>query len=364
MSSHDSAADRVRQWVPAPLRELSAYHVPPATGLLKLDAMENPFPMPEDLRAAHAEALKTVDINRYPDPQAAELKDLLRANLGLPAGNELVLGNGSDELILLLALLMRGPNRTVLSPCPSFVMYRMTAIYAGLKYVGVPLRTDDFCLDTEAMLDAVAEHDPALIYLANPNNPSGNLFALEDMLRIAQAANGLVIVDEAYTAFAKTSSAPVLGRYPNLLMLRTLSKTGLAGLRLGILAGPKAWLGEVEKLRLPYNINVLTQASAKFALQHWARFQHQTEEIVKQRGVLAQALALLPSTRVFPSETNFILIRTAAGRAGPIYDRLRENGILIKNLHGTDPLLEDCLRITVGRTDENARLLEALRAAL
>jgi histidinol-phosphate aminotransferase len=203
---------------------------------------------------------------------------------------------------------------------------------------------------------------PAIVYLACPNNPTGNLFDEATVREVIEAAPGLVVIDEAYAPFTDATFMGVLGEYDNLLVMRTVSKMGLAGLRLGFLAGPPAWLEEVDKVRLPYNINVLTQVSAEFALRHKAVFDEQTARIRTERARLAEALAALPGVTVFPSQANFLLIRTPAGRASAWFEGLKARGILIKNLHGAHPLLEDCLRITVGRPEENAAVAEALGA--
>jgi len=266
----DEAADRVAAWVRPEIRALSAYHVPEAAGLVKLDAMENPYAWPDELRDAWAAVARETGVNRYPHPQAPELKAQLRAAVGIPPEADVLLGNGSDEIIQMIALALAGPDRVVLSVDPGFVMYRMIALFAGMRYVGVPLRETDFGLDLPALLDAVRRERPAVVFVAYPNNPTGNLFAESDLVAVIEAAPGLVVVDEAYAPFTDASFLGRVGRWPNLVVMRTVSKMGLAGLRLGYLVGPAAWLQEFEKVRLPYNINVLTQRAAELALRHKA----------------------------------------------------------------------------------------------
>ncbi len=353
-------ADLITQWVPARIRALSAYHVPPPADYIKLDAMENPYSWEAGEREDWLAALRGVAINRYPDAAARETRAMLRETMRVPGDMALTLGNGSDELIQMLMLLM-GPGRCVLAPEPSFVMYRMLAEITGLDYVGLPLNPADFSLDRAAALAAVEKHQPALIFLAYPNNPTGNLFQTETVEAIIRAAPGLVVVDEAYAAFTDSSFMARLGKFPNLLVMRTVSKIGLAGLRLGLLAGPPAWLEQVEKIRLPYNINVLTQASAVFALRHDSRLRAQTRQIREDREQLQQALASL-NLVYWPSEANFILFRLA--KAGEVFERLKQHGILIKCLHGSHPLLTDCLRVTVGKPEENRAFLRALESSL
>jgi histidinol-phosphate aminotransferase len=349
----------VSHWIRPEIRALSAYHVQDATGLVKLDAMENPYTWPDELRDEWAAVLRNTDVNRYPDPAAAQLTRRLAQSMGAPEDMRIILGNGSDELIQMICMALSGPGRCVLSVDPGFVMYRMIAIYCGMPYVGVPLHAVDFSLDVAAIKQAMDEHQPAVVFLAYPNNPTGNLYAESQVIEIVEAAPGLVVVDEAYAPFTDASFLGKLGRYDNLLVMRTVSKMGLAGLRLGYLTGPSAWLGEFDKVRLPYNINVLTQISAEFALRHRAVFDSQTQRIRAERERLAAGLARLPGVTAYPSQANFILLRTPPGKATAWFDKLKARGVLIKNMHGAHPLLSDCLRPTVGTPQENDAMLTA-----
>jgi len=349
----------VTHWIRPEIRQLSAYHVQDASGLIKLDAMENPYTWPDELRDEWAELLRNTDVNRYPDPSAGRLTGELAAAMGVPAGMRVLLGNGSDEIIQMICMSLSGPGRSVMSVDPGFVMYRMIATFCGLPYVGVPLNAEDFSLDLPAVRQAMEESQPAVVFLAYPNNPTGNLYAEFDLIEVIEAAPGLVVVDEAYAPFTDASFMSRLAQYDNLLVMRTVSKMGLAGLRLGFLAGPAAWLDEFDKVRLPYNINVLTQVSAGFALRHKAVFDEQTRRIRAERERLTQALGQLPGVRVFPSQANFILMRTPVGRAGDWFEGLKSRGVLIKNMHGAHPLLADCLRLTVGTPQENDAMLAA-----
>jgi len=281
----------------------------------------------------------------------------------VPEGMQVVLGNGSDELIQMLALALAGPDRVILSTDPTFVMYRMIAEVAGLRYHAVPLSAD-FSLDPDLTLSAIEQTQPAIVFLAYPNNPSGNLFdaaLVEDVIR---AAPGLVVVDEAYAPFTDASFMSRLGEFPNLLVLRTVSKMGLAGLRLGLLAGPAEWLGEIDKTRLPYNISVLTQASAIFALQHKAMLDEQAQRIRSDRAKLFQTLRGLDGIGPYPSEANFLLFETPQGEADRIFAALKEQGVLVKNLSPAGGRLRDCLRVTVGRPAENRAFIDALKNTL
>lgn len=346
--------------------DLHAYHVPDSAGYIKLDAMENPYQIPVALRREIAELLAGVEINRYPDPGAASLKKKICGVLALPHGTQVLLGNGSDELIQLLALALNKPGATLLGVEPSFVMYKMIAAFTGMRYVGVPLGSNaggaDFSLDLAAMLAAIQREQPALVFLAYPNNPTGNLFDADALRKIIAATPGLVVVDEAYYAFASDSFIPYLASYPNLLVMRTFSKLGMAGLRLGFLAGGGAWLEQLEKLRLPYNVGVLPQLVAEKLLDHHGVLLQQAEQIKRDRALLYQQLQAMPTVQVFPSEANFLLFRVA--QATGVFNSLKQRGVLIKSLNGGHSMLQDCLRVTVGTPQENERFIVALKESL
>jgi histidinol-phosphate aminotransferase len=345
------------------IKALSAYHVADAGGMIKLDAMENPYGLPDDLIARWLQKISHAALNRYPDPHAAELRDSLRGYMQIPADQAIMLGNGSDELIQIMAMAVAQPGRSILAPEPGFVMYKMIATFVGMDYIGVPLR-DDFSLDLPAMLAAVKAQQPALIFLAYPNNPTANLFDEQAMLDIIQASQGLVIVDEAYQPFAGESFMPRLGQFDNLLVMRTVSKMGLAGLRLGLLAGNPKWINEFDKVRLPYNINVLTQITAQFALDNASVFEAQATSIREQRSWLLNELNKLADLQVYPSRANFILVRFGKKNASKVFELLKQQGILIKNLSPAGGALDQCLRITVGTSDENRAFVSALRKCL
>lgn len=352
-----------QRWIRAEIRSLTAYHVPAPGNLVKLDAMENPYHWPDELVDEWLQSLRPLELNRYPDPGARELTEQLGQVMQVPDGMQLLLGNGSDELIQMLAMAVAGEGRVILSVEPTFVMYRMIAQVTGLQYQGVPLN-DDFSLDLPATLAAIEKHQPAIVFLAWPNNPTGTLFDAAAVEKIIESAPGMVVIDEAYAPFTDASFMPRLGDWPNLLVLRTVSKMGLAGLRLGLLAGPPPWLGEIDKTRLPYNINVLTQASACFALQHKDMLDEQAQKIRAGRAALIQALSEISLLQVFPSEANFILFRLLEGDAGQVFESLRSNGVLVKNLHPAGGHLHNCLRVTVGTPQENQAFLKALKKSL
>ena len=349
------------------VRELAAYHVQDAGGFLKLDAMENPYGLPADLRAELGERLAGVALNRYPVPSYANLKTQICATQGVPDGFDVVLGNGSDELISMLSVACAKPGAKVLAPVPGFVMYAMSAHLAGMEFIGVDL-LPDFTLDTAAMLDTIRRERPAITYLAYPNNPTGGLFDEAAMVDIIHAVgdSGIVVVDEAYQPFAQASFMPRLAEFPNLIVMRTVSKLGLAGIRLGYMSASATLLREFDKVRPPYNINVLTQAAAEFVLGHSDVLNAQAADLRAQRSALGAALAVLPGVEVFPSAANFLLIRIAGAgvSADDVFARLLDRKVLVKNVGKMHVSLRNCLRITVSTAQENAVFLDALNASL
>jgi histidinol-phosphate aminotransferase len=349
------------------VRSLAAYPVPDSAGFVKLDAMENPYSLPEHLRAELGQRLAQAAMNRYPVPSYKKLKASICERLGVPAGFDVVLGNGSDELISMISVACARPEAKVLAPVPGFVMYAMSARLAGLEFIGVPLKAD-FSLDKAAMLDAIARHKPAVTYLAYPNNPTGNLFDADDMADIIRAIgqSGVVVVDEAYQPFAQASFMSRLAEFDNLIVMRTVSKLGLAGIRLGYMSANAALLAEFEKVRPPYNINVLTQTAAEFVLEHADVLDAQAANLRQERTGLAQALAALPGIEVFPSAANFLLIRVRPGNtnADAVFAALLERKVLIKNVGRMHTLLDNCLRVTVSTPEENKLFLDAFKATL
>jgi len=352
----------IARWIAPEIRALTAYHVPPADGRIKLDAMENPYQLPQDLKKEWLSVVESVEINRYPDPQCVQLKNQLHTMFDIAANREIMIGNGSDELIQIIMMLMGGKGRVVLAPTPTFSMYGIISVATGSQFVGVPLG-EDFNLERRSLLEAIARHDPAVVFLAYPNNPTGNRFEESIMEEVFESAKGLVVVDEAYFSFCRRSFVDRLQRYPNLLILRTMSKSGMAGLRVGLLIGHPEWIAELEKLRLPYNIDSLTQASAMFYLKHYAILNRQADIILRNREELYRRMASIAGLTVFSSEANFILFRVAR-RADRLFCELQERGILIKNLHLPGSPLENCFRVTVGTHEENDAFIAAIESVL
>ncbi len=345
---------------------MHAYAVQPSAGLVKLDAMENPYRLPAELQRELGERLAAVAINRYPGQGPADLAVALARHIELPAGCRLMLGNGSDELIDLLSVACDVPGATILAPLPGFVMYEMSAKLRGLGFAGVPL-TADFQLDEPAMLDAIERHRPALTYIAYPNNPTANLFddaVIDRIVAAVGAQGGFVVIDEAYQPFSSRTWLPRLAdpNHGHVLVLRTLSKFGLAGVRIGYLCGAAPLIDEVDKVRPPYNVGSLNAAAALFALDHADEYERQAASLRNERAKLVAALKSIDGVTVFPSEANMVLVRVPDSASA--FAAMRSRGVLVKNIAGLHPLLAQCLRLTVGTPEENAQMLKALKESL
>ena len=350
-------ATRIRQDV----QSMHAYAIQDARGMVKLDAMENPYRLPPELRRQLGERLSEVALNRYPGDRVNDLKQALAQHARMPEGCALMLGNGSDELIALLALACDVPGATILAPLPGFVMYAMSAALQGLQFVGVDL-TPDFQLDEAAMLAAIDRHQPAIVYLAYPNNPTASLWNDDTIEKIVRAAPGLVVIDEAYQPFSSRTYLDRLAQHEHVLLMRTMSKFGLAGVRIGYMIGRAALVHEIDKVRPPYNISTLNCEAALFALEHQAVFAAQAAELRGERERLQRELARLPNVKAWPSDANMILVRVPdAARA---FEGMKGRGVLVKNVSKMHPLLAECLRLTVGTADENTQMLQALQASL
>ena len=356
-----SLPERMKRVLRQDIQSMHGYAVQPSAGMVKLDTMENPFRLPQPLRDELGKRLAEVALNRYP----AERGDVLRARLAeyarMPDGCDIMLGNGSDELISLIAMACDVPGNTVLAPVPGFVMYQMSAKLQGLNFVGVPT-TETFELDLPAMLAAVREHRPGIVYLAYPNNPTANLWDDAAVDAIIEAAPGLVVMDEAYQPFAARDSMERLKRREHVLLMRTMSKFGLAGVRIGYLIGRKALIAEFDKLRPPFNISVLNCETALFALDHADEYARQAAVIRSERDRLLSLLADLPGVTPFPSQANMILARVPDSKRA--FEGMKARGVLVKNVAFLHPLLANCVRLTVGTPEENVKMMDALKASL
>ena len=290
-----------RQHIRQDVQSMHAYAIQDASGMVKLDAMENPFGLSAELQAQLGQRLGAVALNRYPGERVNVLRHALGQYAQMPEGFDIMLGNGSDELITLVSIACDVPGANFLAPVPGFVMYAMSAQLQGIQFHGVPL-TANFELDEAAMLHAIATHKPAVVYLAYPNNPTGTLWNADVIERIVVAQGqqgGLVVMDEAYQPFASQTYMDRIANHGHVLLMRTLSKFGLAGVRLGYMVGPKALIAEIDKVRPPYNISVLNCECALFALEHAEVFAGQASQIRQEREKLSQALSVLPGVQVW-----------------------------------------------------------------
>ena len=328
---------------------------------IKLDANENPFMLPTSLKESIFEAMKKIDLNRYPEPGSHRLRDRFAGYYGVE-GDMLMIGNGSDELIHILCTALTGQTLDVIIPVPTFAMYSISALNNGHRVIGVPLDAS-FDLDLNAILRHLAQTKAhPLIFLGYPNNPTGNCFNQQKIEAIIEQSTGIVVVDEAYSPFSGKTFLPFLNRYENLVILRTLSKVGLAAMRIGFLIGPASLIHELDKVRLPYNLNALSQVAAAFYLDNKATFLKQTEEIISMREELLEALKEMEGVYPYPSEANFILF-SCDFDVDSVYNNLMEKDILIKNFNAPG-ITRNCMRVTVGNYEENEKFLAALKDIL
>jgi len=346
----------IEQWLRSDIKNIDAYHVPVSKDMIKLDAMESPFGVPEDLKVEFLKCIEQSEVNRYPEADPSPLKGTLRSLMDIPDEFGILLGNGSDELIQLLALAC-SKDDLIMSFEPSFVMYELVSKYVNLEYFGVQLDSN-FDINLSDALLIIEREKPKIIFIAYPNNPTGNCFDYDAIIEIIKSTNSMVILDEAYYAYSDKSFLSEISNFPNLLVLRTISKIGFAGLRLGLLIGDQETIAQLNKLRLPYNINALTQTSANFLLQDKQRIINNAQIIIEERRRLAHELSLFSKFKVYPSQTNFILVHSEDAHS--LHTALKENGILIKGFpKGTK--LSDFIRISVSEPVENNILIDAIR---
>ena len=337
----------IRKLVKKEVSGLEAYNAKEIPCRIKLDANESPYGF-----AAAAQQVAGIRTNRYPDPEAKALRQLIAKDLKV--GTESILfGNGSDELIYYLITTFGGP---VAYPVPTFSMYGIIGQALGEEKVEIPL-DKYFDLDTDKFLTAVRKEKPKLIFLSSPNNPTGNCFSTDRILKLLEASKGIVVVDEAYQPFSsETGMLPLLKDYRNLVIMRTLSKIGLAALRLGFMIADPELIGEVNKVRLPFNLNAFSQAIAAAALKRKREFRTYIKTISLERAKLLAELERIAAVTPFPSEANFILLRV--DDPDHVYSALLRKGILVRNLNSA---VKGCLRVTVGTPEENTAFLKALK---
>lgn len=356
-----------REGVREGLRGAAAYTLPEAHAEVKLDANESPFVQPPSLSAAIAAELQSIPLNRYPDPRATELRRAIADDLGRAPG-ELVLGNGSDELLGMLCQTFAEPRpgaraAKLVWPGPSFVVYKNAALAAGMIPIEAPLGPR-FEPDEQALSQAIAREEPTLVFVATPNNPTGTLWPLDALERLARAHRRCVfLIDEAYVVYSGLSAMHLVDELPHVAILRTYSKIGLAGLRIGVLVARPDLVLEVEKVRPPYNIASPSQRAAVIAIRRFGpELVEAAAEVVRQREVLRAALERRPNVEVFPSAANLLLIRVP--EATRVWRGLLERGVLVRNFDRPGTPLAGCMRVTVGTAEENGRFLIALEEAM
>lgn len=356
---------RAKQVIRPDIQAMGAYPVSDAAGLIKLDVMESPYRLPDWLANEIGEVVAKLELNRYPVPSAHKLRALIKDLMNVPTGCEVLLGTGSDECIQYITAAVAKEGAVVMAPAPSFAMFNLYAQFYRLKFVGVPLNPD-FTLDADHFIAAMAEHKPALVWIAFPNNPTGNAFAVADIERIIAAAPGLVVIDEAYQPFAGETFMPRIAEADNLIVLRTVSKIGMAGVRLGYVSGRPEWINEFDKTRSPFNVSVLSEAVAIKLLENKKVLDEQAAIVRAERDRLVEALKSVKGITQFPSAANFVLARVEgdSGKGTRVFERMKQAGVLVKNFSGGHPLLENCLRLTVGTPEENRAMLSALKLAL
>jgi len=339
--------------------EQNGYTVSENEGAIKMDANENPFVLQEPLKKKLFQEMSKVNLNRYPEAGAFGLRERFARYFGVKK-DMVMLGNGSDELIQLLCLTLKGNINGVLVPTPTFSMYKIIAVNTANKIKEVPL-DENFDLNADAMLRKIKPNFPALIFLSYPNSPTGSLFNYDRIEALIKKTPGVVVIDEAYADFAGVTLLPLLKKYENLVFLKTLSKSGMASMRLGFLIGHREIVAQLDKVRLPYNINCLSQIAADFFLDHQEEFAGQIAQIVKNREELYLKMKEINGITPYPSRANFIFF-SCAFNSDRIYTLLKRVGIIVKNLNSGST--KNFMRVTVGNRKENEAFLNALKSAI
>lgn len=328
-----------------------------------ISANENASDVPFELRREIEREVRKVAFNRYPDPLANGLRDLIAEANGLDR-DQVIMGNGGDELLFDMALAWGGPGRTFLNMPPTFSVYKNNAQLTNTTIVDVP-RLPDFSIDEDAVIARLEQGDIDYTIVTSPNNPSGNLVDITFVERMLQASDALVMIDEAYFEFSRQTVRPLLGRYENLIILRTFSKAfSLAGVRMGYLLGSESVLREFKKVRQPYSVDAVSQAIARVVYANRAEFEKGIQLIIDERARLLDALGAMRGVKAYPSDANYILFRLDDSvDAGQVWQRLLDAGVLVRDFSRSAGL-ENCLRVSVGSPDENTRFLEELGKVL
>lgn len=350
-----SVSDSIRSRICENVRNMSSYSVPRAECAVKLDGNESPYDIAAEFRRDVFDRLRSIEINRYPDPEAVSLRAALGRSESFPREG-ILLGNGSDEFIQMIVAALTGKTGRVLVPSPTFSMYRLTSLVLGKEVVETEL-DGNFDIDVADAAETIRREDPDVVFLATPNNPTGNSFSEDRVLEIVERSAGVVVVDEAYFDFSGKSYLPHVEKHENLMVMRTMSKTGFAGARLGMLFARPELAGEVNKTRMPYNINSFSQAVMSFVLERPEAVREKADLVLAERRRLGEELSRLDGLRVYPTDANFFLVEVAD--ADLVFDELVKKDVLVRRFENP-PRLRDCLRVTVGTREENERLVSAL----
>lgn len=326
-----------------------------------LDSAALPFSLPEDMRRPWADALAEAPLDRTAIAAENEVQTALRAALPIPENAQIVLGNGAEELVRLLAWLTAQPDAAVLALEPCSSMYRRAAELCRMAYTGIALN-DDFSPNLTALFAAIEQKQPALLFLSHPNRATGTPIARSDLEEIARRAEGIVVVDETCAVDDEHSFIAQAGQPENLVVLRSFDSIGLGGIRTGYAVGSPLVMNELAKLLPPHPVNGLSLCAARFALQHADSFRQNAEQLAAERTRVAAALAELAETQVLDGQAHFLTVRLPD--APSAFERLKENGILVKNLHGRHALLYNCLRIAIGTPEQNNGVVQYLQQAV
>lgn len=336
------------------IQSLKPYHVENFDCQIKLHANESPLPPPDKGLSFLSKLPKDLQLNRYPDPDSNKLRQTLAQRLAVPV-EKLIVGNGSDELIQFILQVFCGPGDVIAFPDPTFAMYSIIGQGMGLKSAGYPL-DEKWDFEAAPFLEFVEEHNPKVILFSYPNNPTGNCFSEKAIKKVIEKFTGIVVVDEAYYDFSGKTFVGEMENHNNLIVLKSLSKIGMAGLRVGYGIADPEIISQFNKVRLPYNSNSISQYLAEKLLNNFPAIQKQIDVIKEERGRMLEKLSAMEFITVYPSDSNFILFQTQKDPA-KIFQALAEKGILIRNLAG-HPRLQNCLRVTIGTKEENDKFLQ------
>jgi len=349
----ESPLDRVNPKV----LEVNSYSVPKIDCSIRLDGNESPFETDPEILSKISDKIAAINLNRYPDPECSELIKIISERINFPQ-NSILIGNGSDELIQMLIETVTGKSGVVMVPSPTFSMYRLTSLILNNKVIETEL-DENYDLDTEDIIKKIEEHDPDLLFFASPNNPTGNAFSPNKIIEVIEASSGVVVIDEAYFDYYGKTVIPLIQKYNNLVVLRTFSKIGFAAIRLGVLFGSEEIVDQVNKTRLPYNINTVSQKIAEIVLNNEELLKENYKKIVNERERLFQELNKIENIKVYPSDANFFLIKVPD--ADYCFNEMAEKDILIRNL-SKPGRLSGCIRVTIGTDEENSTFLDAMSA--